>query len=112
MPAFTYKMFLSGLYDTSDTGGITFTEAVVHQPYVLADSASDTSISLGGLTTATIFYIKSDQDITINLNSNSGTDITISANKPALFTGTSITALYGSNASGTDANLYIVLAGS
>ena len=90
----------------SDTLSVAYAEATI-QHIIVANGASDTSVGLGGVTTADVVYLKSDQQLTINFNSSSGTDITIDANRPALLTGTSVTALYVSNASGSNANVDI-----
>ena len=79
--------------------------ARTEQDIVVADAAADTALSLGGVTTGAVLVMKSDQTLTINVNSSSGTNITLTADKPLMLAGSSITALYVSNASGSSANL-------
>ena len=95
----------------ADIGSVSYTEYTL-QEIVIATASTDTAINFGGVTTADVVYIKSDQTITINIDSNTGTDITLDANKPLLLTGTAITALYVSNASGSSANITIALWGA
>lgn len=90
--------------DFNFNGSSSYT-ARTEQDIVVANGASDTALSLGGVTTGSVFVAKSDQTLTLNINSNSGTNITLSANTPVAVAGTSITALFVSNGSGTDANL-------
>lgn len=95
----------------SEFANVAYTESTF-QELVLANGASDTSISFGGITTADILFLKSDQALTLNLQANSGTDIPIDANKPFMMAGTAITAAYLSNASGTDANVIFKIWGA
>ena len=74
--------------------------------------ASDTTIPLGGITTVDLMYMISDQACTINLNSSSGTDITIDPNKPLVLSGTAVTAIYISQSSGSTANVKYLIAGA
>jgi hypothetical protein len=112
MPVFTYKINIEGKWDTQESGGVTYTEACIHEPYVIATGTTDELISMGGVTTASFLYIKSDQTITINFNSNTGTNISILANKPFLASGCAVTAIYASNSSGANANTTMVIAGA
>ncbi len=88
----------------SDLLSVSYDEYLM-QEVELATASSDSEFSLGGVATVDVLYFKSDQQVTINLNSSSGTDITVDANKPVLLCGTSITALYVSNSSGSTANI-------
>jgi hypothetical protein len=88
----------------SDSGSVSYTETT-WQELVVATGSTDTALNFGGITTAELIYLKSNQELTLNINSNSGTNITIKANKPFSMTGTSVTAAYVSNSSGTDANV-------
>lgn len=87
-----------------DAASVSYTEST-WQEIVVADAASDSQLNFGGVTTADVFYLKSDQALTLNINSSTGTDITVDANKPFFSAGCAITALYLSNASGSNANV-------
>lgn len=107
----TYHISLSGtdISTESRRGGISYDESLV-QAIEIADGAADTELSIGGVATIDVLFLESSQAITLNINSNTGTDITIDANKPLLLAGTSITNLYVSNSSGSTANIrYVVL---
>ena len=97
--------------DHSYTGSVAYTEHVL-QHYTVADAAPESAISFGGLTTADVVLIYSDQTINININLAIGTDITVDAKKPFLMTGTAVTALYITNTSGTDANVTVDMWGA
>jgi hypothetical protein len=88
----------------SEFGTAGYTESTFLEQ-VIATGSTDTQLSFGGITTADIVYLKSDQALTLNLQSSAGTDIPIDANKPFMQAGTAVTAAYVSNASGTDANI-------
>ena len=90
--------------DESYTGSYAYT-ARTEQELVVANGAADTALSLGGVTTGAVLRMESDQTLTINFNSNSGTNITLTASMPMFLAGSSITAIYVSNATGSDANL-------
>jgi hypothetical protein len=112
MPVFVYRIDIEGKWDTSQSGGITYTEACIHEPYSIATGTVDELISMGGVTTASFIYCKSDQTITLNFNSSSGTNVAVTENRPLLITGTSVTAIYASNASGSSANVTMLIAGA
>lgn len=97
--------------NVSDFATVAYTESTF-QELVLATGSTDTALSFGGITTADIFYLKSDQALTLNVQANSGTDIPIDANKPFMMAGTAITAAYLSNASGSAANVVFKIWGA
>ena len=92
-------------------GEIAYTNKT-EQQLQLATASTDTSISFGGVTTATVLVLKSDQALTLNVNSASGTDIAVAADRPQVFLGGSLTAAYVSNASGSTANITMVVYGT
>ena len=109
----TYALTLSGtdISTESRRGSVSYDESLV-QNYEIATGVTDEAISIGGVATIDVLFLESDQAITLNINSSTGTDITVDANKPLLITGTSITALYVSNSSGSTANIRYVLLGT
>ncbi len=109
MPVIRYEIVVGS--EIHDIGTVAYTEST-RQEIAIANAASDTQLAFGGVTTADLLYIKSDQAISINLDSSSGTDITIDANKPVLLTGTAATAAYVSNASGSTANILYYIWGA
>jgi hypothetical protein len=88
----------------SDIASVSYTD-YTWQELVVTTATTDQAFNFGGVTTASVLYVKSDQAITLNLNSNTGTDISVLANKPFVLSGTAITAAYVSNASGSSANI-------
>lgn len=88
----------------SDVASASYTEST-WQEIVVATATTDAALNFGGVTTADVFYLKSDQAITLNLQADSGTDIPVDANKPVFISGTAITAAYVSNSSGSSANI-------
>jgi len=96
--------------DRSWEGSVSYSESL-KADIAIANAASDTSLAFGGVTTADVVFLISDQSITINLNSNSGTDITIDASKPFVIFGGAVTAIYVSNASGSTAHIEYELDG-
>lgn len=107
--AIRYSIVIGNM--TFDMGTVGYTEST-QQEIVIADAASDSSLNFGGITTADLFYLKSDQALTLNLQAAAGTDIPIDANKPFFQSGTAITAAYLSNASGTAANVVFKIWGA
>jgi hypothetical protein len=107
--AIRYQIILGN--KVSESGSVSYTEYTM-QEFVVANGSSDSSVSFGGVTTADIVYLKSDQALTVNINSSSGTNITLDANKPLISVGTAVTAMYLSNASGTDANVLFKIWGA
>lgn len=97
--------------DNSEFGSVAWTEHT-RQEIVVATATTDAALNFGGVTTADVFFLKSDQAITLNLQADSGTDITVDANKPVVLTGTAITAAYVSNASGSSANIVFEIWGA
>ncbi len=112
MPTLSYNLAMFGLWTHNDTGGVAFTEACIHDPYALATATTDEALPMGGVTTASVLYLLSTQDITVNLNSNAGTNIVLSANKLFFSAGLAVTAIYLSNASGSTANITALIAGA
>lgn len=108
MPTLRWSLTLDGPVAIAKYGSITYTESF-YQEVEEATGTTDTALAVGGVGTATALYFESDQALTLNLNSNTGTDISVLANKPVTLTGTSITALYISNASGSTANVKYLL---
>jgi hypothetical protein len=111
MPILSYTLNLLGAGTHSDTGGVSFSESVIHDPYMLATATTDEVLPMGGVTTASALYLYSSQTITVNLNSAAGTDIVLSANRPFFSTGLAVTAIYLSNASGSTASIVAFIAG-
>ena len=75
--------------------------------YEVATAVTDQAIPIStttGVTTIEGFYIKSDQTISLRQVA-ADTAWTVTANRPLLVTGTSMTALLISNASGSTANI-------
>lgn len=97
--------------DNAYTGGIAYTVRS-YQEFTQATATTDTAVSMGGVTTCDALFLKSDQALTLNINSSAGTDITVDASKPLILCGSAITALYLSNASGSTANIIIDMYGA
>lgn len=85
---------------------------------VVANSTTDLQLTMGaGLTTGRMFYIESDQNITIKFN---GTDAARALNLKVpstsvvgiLYMEIDFTSVYISNGSGTSANVYYAVVGS
>jgi hypothetical protein len=107
--AIRYQMIIGNTVNESCSASYT---GATLQELVLATGSTDTAVALGGVTTIDILYIKSDQALTLNINADSGTNIAIDANKPFFMAGTALTAIYLSNASGTDANVVVKMWGA
>ena len=108
MAAVTYSIAVG---DESWSGSVSYTERT-RQEIAIATASTDTAVNFGGVTTADVVVIYSDQAITVNYQLNTGTDITIDANRPHVLMGTAMTALFVSNASGSTANIVIDLYGA
>jgi hypothetical protein len=106
--AIRYQIILGN--SVNETASVSYTDCTM-QELVFNTGSADSAMSLGGITTVDLMYLKSDQALTLNINSNGGTDITIDANKPFFMCGTAITAIYLTNASGTNANVILKLWG-
>lgn len=87
------------------------TEVVWYEDYPVATATTDGEISLGSITTADVFYIYSDQQITYKLN-GADTACTLDAGRFHLHWGDAVTALTITNASGSTAYLKILFAGA
>jgi len=112
MPTLNYSLSLYGcVTPVSRTGGVSSAEKCDFD-YALATASTNTAITLGSITTATWLYVYSDQAISVNINSNTETAKSVLANKPLFISGTSITALYVTNASGSTANMKIKAGGA
>ena len=77
--------------------------------YELADGTTDQAIPIStttGVTTIQAFYIRSDQTISLRQIA-ADTAWSVTAYRPLLVTGTSMTALLATNASGSTANIKI-----
>lgn len=70
----------------------------------------DGAVSFGGVTTADMVYVESDQNISFKLSGGSDS-IAVDANKFSLLYGTSATSLTISNSSGSTANVIFFVAG-
>lgn len=79
--------------------------------YEVVTATSDEAISLVGVTTASAFFLYSDQTITYVLN-GADTAITLTARGWVLLWNTSITACTISNASGSTANVTVGIWGT
>jgi hypothetical protein len=93
---------------------LTFSNSVdewSYRQYEVADETEDETINLTGIAAVDIFYIESDQAVTIKINGSSDS-ITIDANAPYLTMGTNITAATISNESGSTADVKIFIAGT
>jgi len=85
-------------------------EAVYHQ-IEISSGTSDFAVDFGGVGTADVVYVESDIDISFRLV-GSGTSIAVDANGFALIWGTAPTAVLLSNASGSTANVKVLIAGT
>lgn len=112
MPLARYVIRLDGedFPPVADLGSAAYTEATV-QRIAVATGTSNQSIDFGGVTTADIVYIKSDQGITYKVNGGSDSN-TLDAGKPVIYAGTAVTGLTVSNSSGATANILIILIGA
>ncbi len=111
MPTSKYALTLDAPFPVADYGSVTYTESVIHE-YTLATASTDSSISFGMITTAALFYFKSDAVVTLELQSASGTALVLVASKPVFLAGCALTAAYVTNASGATANIVCVIAGA
>ena len=94
----------------SDHMGIAFDEAIAQGPIEIVTGTTDSQLALGGTGTVNFFFLLSDQEITINLEASTGTDITVLANRP--FIASRITGVWVSNSSGSTANIVYYAAGT
>ena len=84
-----------------------FDEAGGMTSYEVATGVTDQAMPIStttGVTTTQALYFRSDQNVTLR-QAAADTGLTIRANLPMLLTGTAITALLVSNASGSTANI-------
>lgn len=89
----------------ADIGSVQYDESI-HQDIEITTGTTDSQLAFGGVTTVDVLYLISDQAITLNLEATTGTDIPVDANKPIFLSGSSITAAYVSNSSGSTANIH------
>lgn len=85
--------------------GISYDELISQDPIEITTGTTDSQLTFGGVGTVDVFALISDQPITVNLEADTGTDITVDANKPLLIIGGNITAAYVSNSSGSTASI-------
>ena len=85
-------------------GSVSYSEKS-DQEIMIASATTDFSMPFGGVTTADVLILESDQALTINFNSSSGTDVSVKANRPIVHMGGAITAVYVTYATGTTANV-------
>ena len=91
------------------TAAVTKTEL---QQYTIPTATTEQAITFPpGFTTVTTILISSDQTISY-VKTTGQTTTTVTANCPHLLTGTSLTALLINNASGSTANVKLLLGGS
>jgi hypothetical protein len=95
----------------SEYASVSYT-ASTFQEIVIDTGTSDVQLDFGGVTTADMVYLESDQALTLNIQSSSGTDIPIDADKPFVLSGTAVTAVYVSNSSGLNANVVFKIWGA
>lgn len=108
---YNYSLLLSLLDGTSVMSTETYAETkvamseVTKEIVLVADDAVDQVISLGGVTTASMVMIKSNQTVSIKFN-------TLDAISGKLFfmKGTSVTSIKASNSSGSTATLQVLVA--
>jgi len=100
---------LVNLEDTDNARVITLDE-YQHVNIQVADATTDLLINFGGVATANFIYIKTDQTITYKLNGTGNLAISATKNAPTFLNTASITSLHISNASGSAANMQIIIA--
>lgn len=93
---------------THYSGEVSYTESTEIVTTVTTGT-SNQSITIADY--ANLILISSSQAITVKLNSSSGTAIPLDASSPLFLSGTNITALYISNASGSSATVTIKVYG-
>ena len=89
---------------------VSHTESIWHE-MVVATATTDSAVSFGGVTTADVVLISSDQTISYR-QAVTDTATTLDANGVHILCRTAITALYLTNASGSSANVKIILIGA
>jgi hypothetical protein len=89
--------------EETDRGSAAYTDCTM-QEITVANGATNMQLDFGGVTTADVVYLESDQAISIYLAS-SGTEIPVRANKPFFQSGTAVTAIYVTNQSGSAAKV-------
>ena len=91
---------------------ILYDEIITRARVDLAQSASDTAVNFGEITTASVIFIGTDVEITYKLNGSSNTSYTILAGGCLLIMGGSITAIHLSEAGNSAAVVKIAIAGT
>ena len=94
---------------SSDTISVTVTESVQHLLDV-ADGASDSSISFGGVTTAKVLQVKSDGAVTVKISGGT-TAIPVNTLLRIVASASGPTSLTISNGSGASRSVEIFIAG-
>lgn len=94
----------------SKTHSISEAEGVWHE-LQLADATTDSSVNFGGVTTSDIILISSDQAISWRAAATD-TAIGLDANRVHVLVGTNLTAVLLTNASGSTANVKVLVAGA
>jgi hypothetical protein len=110
MPVAKYNLTIRNPYEIADEAQVSYTESFF-QEFQQADGVADAAVAFGGVTTATLFYLKGDQALTYKLN-GSATAMALLANKPLFLGGAAITAATISNASGSTANIVVIGCGA
>jgi len=85
-------------------------KAIVKTPDALVTTF--VAISISDVTPATIVFLSSDKNITVRLNAQTDQGHLITAGDYMFLRGTEITAIEVNNSSGTDANLFLFVAGA
>jgi hypothetical protein len=80
MPVAKYNLTIRNPYEIADEAQVSYTESFF-QEFQQADGVADAAVAFGGVTTATLFYLKGDQALTYKLN-GSATAMALLANKP------------------------------
>jgi len=94
----------------SKTHSISEAEGVWHE-LQLATASVDSAVNFGGVTTGDIVLLSSDQTISWRCAATD-TAIALDANRVHLLVGTNLTAILLSNASGSTANVKVLVAGA
>ena len=91
-------------------GSVSIDEANIRK-YEVADSTTDEAVNVAGVAAVDVFAVKSDQAVSYKLNGSSDA-VTLDANGFHALFGTNITAMTVTNASGSTANIEILMAGT
>jgi hypothetical protein len=105
----SFEEFMGVAKDISNT--LSIDESAHYPRYEIAADTTDESIGLGPITTASVFLISADYEITYKLNGSSDA-ITLNAGGTHLFMGGSITSLSVSEGNSQACVLEIYLGGT